>query len=161
MSDQKQRQQFERCIEDLVQTKSVTELKDIPLHLNQNCYEHSLFVAYMSYTICSRFGWDYVSAARGGLLHDLYLYNWRDKDSHEGLHGFTHPKVALKNAQKLCPLNKIEENIIVRHMWPLTTIPPRYKEAFVVSFADKVCALVEISRLYHRLQIRQKLAFAL
>ena len=94
------RRQFERCIEDLIQTESVCELKNIPLHLNQNCLEHSLFVSYLSFSICRRFGWDYVSAARGGLLHDLYLYNWRDKDSHEGMHGFTHPEDCFKKCEK-------------------------------------------------------------
>ena len=71
------------------------------------------------------------------------------------------PKIALKNAKKLCSLNKKEENIIVRHMWPLTFIPPRYIESYVVSFADKICAMAEMSRLYHSLHIRKRLAFAL
>ena len=34
-------------------------------------------------------------------------------------------------------LNKKERNIILRHMWPLTIIPPRYKEAWIVQYCDK------------------------
>jgi uncharacterized protein len=34
-------------------------------------------------------------------------------------------------------LNDIEKDIIVKHMWPLTFIPPKYQESLVVTFADK------------------------
>ena len=37
---------------------------------------------------------------RGALLHDYFLYDWHDKYSHEKLHGFHHPNVALENASR-------------------------------------------------------------
>ncbi|NTW07521.1 MAG: HAD family hydrolase, partial [Syntrophaceae bacterium] len=33
-----------------------------------------------------------------------------------------------------------EADIIQKHMWPLTLVPPKYKESFIVSFADKYLA---------------------
>ncbi|MEE1504614.1 MAG: hypothetical protein UGF89_10270, partial [Acutalibacteraceae bacterium] len=41
-------------------------------------------------------------------------------------------------------LNKKEEDIIKKHMWPLTVIPPKYLESFVVTSMDKYCATIEM-----------------
>ena len=60
---------------------------------------------------------DYVTAARAGLLHDLYLYNARDRRNYQGHQCFAHPKAALRNARALCgELTPKEENIILSHM---------------------------------------------
>jgi len=54
---------------------------------------------------------------------------------------FPRRKTTASNIQKslwpmpeniLC-LNEIEEDIIRKHMWPLTLVPPKYKESFIVS----------------------------
>ena len=54
----------------------------------------------------------------------------------------THQQL-LRNAKEDFDLNPIEENMIARHMFPLTPIPPRYKEAWILCLADKYCATVE------------------
>ena len=41
-------------------------------------------------------------------------------------------------------INPVEANIIHRHMFPLTPIPPKYKESYLVSIMDKVCAIGEM-----------------
>ncbi len=33
---------------------------------------------------------------------------------------------------------------ILKHMWPLTIVPPKYKESYIVAGIDKYCALMEI-----------------
>ena len=133
----------------------VQKMESMTHHLNHTCMDHSLFVSYMSYVVCKKLGWDYSSAARAGLLHDLFLYDWKKGDKHEGLHGFTHPREAYKNAEELCrlheqedSLNDIEKDIILKHMWPLGKSMPKYKESFVVCIADKVCAFAEIFMIY-------------
>lgn len=40
-------------------------------------FQHSLNVSYYSFIICRKFGLDAYSAARAGLLHDLYYYDWK------------------------------------------------------------------------------------
>ena len=40
-------------------------------------------------------------------------------------------------------LNWEERNIILRHMWPLTLIPPVTRAGFAIVWADKVCSLEE------------------
>ncbi|MCD8018619.1 MAG: hypothetical protein LUF92_03280 [Clostridiales bacterium] len=59
------------------------------------------------------------------------------------LHGYRHPMIAADNAKQDYGINDIEENIIKRHMFPLTPIPPKYKEARIVCIADKYCAVLE------------------
>lgn len=113
-------------------------------HRNTNCLEHSINVSYKSYLICRGLGLDYQSAARGGLLHDFFLYDWHITKPKNGLHGLTHPGTALKNADEKFSLNEIEKDIIEKHMWPLTLKLPKYEESFVVSFVDKRCTLREI-----------------
>ena len=59
------------------------------------------------------------------------------------LHGFRHPAFALYNASKDFSLNRKERSIIARHMFPLTVLPPRCLEAWIVCFVDKYCAFSE------------------
>lgn len=86
---------------------------------------------------------------RGALLHDYFLYDWHDKDHVKihRLHGFYHPGIALDNALKEYSLNPRQADIIKKHMWPLTIVPPMCREAWIVTMADKYCSLLETMRL--------------
>jgi uncharacterized protein len=116
-------------------------------HHNSSIYDHVMDVSYFSYRACKFLKLDYRSAARGALLHDFFLYDWRNHDvpdlPEHKYHGIEHPKIALANAKKHFTLNDIEEDIIRKHMWPLTLVPPKYKESFIVSFADTYLASKE------------------
>ena len=137
-------QEFYSCVKDLIENKKLLELKNFTQHIKTSRLQHSINVAYYSFAICKFFGLDYKSAARAGLLHDFYLYDWRKNKQPEGYHAKAHPIVALRNAKSITKLNKIEENSIIRHMWPLTLIPPKYLESIIVSISDKYCACFEI-----------------
>lgn len=138
--------EFFTCISDLFTTEEVQSLKQYEQHLLINRLDHITSVAYISYLVCKKMGLNYREAARGAILHDLFYYDWRDKYSHPRPHGYLHPGIALKNARILCgdKLTALEANTIKRHMFPLTPIPPRYPEGFVVSMADKYCATWEL-----------------
>lgn len=137
--------EFFSCINDVFNTDEVQSLKAFEQHLDINRLQHIVSVAYLSFLICKRLNLDYKTAARGGILHDLFYYDWRESDWSHRFHGYRHPGFALKNAKVLCGnLDKKTENIIKRHMWPLTPVPPRYAEAFIVSMADKYCAMQEL-----------------
>lgn len=130
-------------VRDLVDNNKVLSMDDFFQHGNVTCLEHSLSVSYKSYRLCKKFGLDYISAARGGLLHDFFLYDWRIRGDRKRFHGFHHPYTALRNADKLFALNKIEKDIIKKHMWPLATKPPKYAESIIVAIVDKYCATIE------------------
>jgi uncharacterized protein len=40
-----------------------------------------------------------------------------------------------------------EQEIIKKHMWPLTIVPPTCREAWIVSMADKWCSTLETIHL--------------
>lgn len=44
-----------------------------------------------------------------------------------------------------------------KHMWPLTAPLPYYKESYMVSLADKICATLEMAHLYGLLGVRRNL----
>ena len=142
---------------DRLESDSVNAMRDIRHHFFVTCYDHSLCVSYVAFRLARRWGLDYVAAARAGLLHDLYLYDPKDKTQDEGSQCFAHPVAALKNAQALTDLSEREANAIISHMWPLAKKMPRYKESFVVNLADKLCAVLEVSCLYRVMKVEQKL----
>lgn len=144
--------EFENIIKDLVNNKMVQKMKETCVHGETTCFDHCYSTAYYSYYICKKLNLDYISATRAAMLHDFYLYNWRVKNSHIGHHAFTHSKVALKNACKYFELNKKEKDIILKHMWPLTFLLPKYRESFILTIIDKICATNEfILFLKHKL----------
>lgn len=114
-------------------------------HGTVTVYEHSLRVAGASLRAAELLPCrvDKRALVRGALLHDYFLYDWHEKDASHSLHGFRHPYTALKNAREDFTLSQREENIIVRHMFPLVPIPPACREAWIVCGADKYCALAE------------------
>ena len=146
------------CVRDLLQTPEVQSMRQLPHHPGVSCYEHSIFVSYVAFRLARRWNLDYRSCARGGLLHDLYLYRWNDQSAHPGLQCFDHPEFALRNASELTDLSKLERNIILAHMWPLALHLPRSREAWTVSLADKLCATAEVMGVWKRLKMRAVLA---
>ena len=137
--------EFKNIIKDILSNRTVQSLQFYTHHYGSNRYEHSLSVAYYSYKLCRFLRIDHVSAARGGLLHDLFLYDCESPETRPKNHIKNHPKVALENAEKLFILNPIEKDIILKHMWPITFSTPKYLETFIVTFVDKYCAIKEFS----------------
>lgn len=119
--------------------------------------DHSLFVAYWSFRCARALRLDAVAAARGGLLHDLYLYDSKDRSAHPGLQCFDHPKAAARNAERLTDLTDKERNIILSHMWPMGGALPRSREAVLVDLVDTFCAGLEFTRLYKPTRLRRRL----
>ena len=110
------------------------------------CLLHSIAVAYYCDRLAARLlflRFQRRQLLRGALLHDYFLYDWHDPDPSHRLHGFHHPARALHNARQDFSLDPVEQNIILRHMFPLTPVPPACREAWLVCLADKVCALAE------------------
>ena len=148
--------EYRACVEELLFSSQVQHMKSIRHHPGVSCYEHSVFVSYVAWYLADRWGADARTAARAGLLHDLYLYDPRNKSNYHGNQCFAHPVAALKNAWALCgSLTPMEENIIISHMWPLARRMPRYREALVVNLADKLCATAEIMQIWRNLGLRR------
>jgi uncharacterized protein len=135
--------EYKKCISTFLKNPNVLSMDDFFQHGTTTCLEHCIIVSYTSYRLCKFLKLDYTSAARGALLHDLFLYDWHTVKPPEGLHAFSHPAISLFNASKIFVLNPIEKDVILKHMWPLTIRLPRYREALIVCIVDKYCALTE------------------
>ena len=140
--------EFYYSIADILSNQVVMSSDNIMHHSKTSCYRHMFNVAYYSYKMCKFLKLDYVSAARGAMLHDLYLYTWHKE---RGVimellkrHPWIHPKIALQNALQNFELNDIEKDIISEHMWPVTIKFPKYAETFIVGIADKFCCVMEV-----------------
>ena len=160
MWNEKDRAAFLELVGPLLQEADVQEMRDFSQHAEGiSCYDHRLFVSYLSFLMAKRLGLDYRAAARGGLLHDLHLCHWEDTDVGRARRLVLHPLLAVQNAEKF-GLNDMERDIIVKHMWPLTRHLPRYRESFVVSLADKICATAEMLHLYRSSKVQYRLQLA-
>lgn len=138
--------EYLHCVQDILDHEVFKSMDQYIQHGETSCMKHCIQVSYLSYRICKKMGWEYQAAARAGLLHDLFLYDWHThgKETGERFHGFTHPRKALNNASAHFKLTKKEKNMILRHMWPLTPIPPKSVEGLALVYADKFCSSVEI-----------------
>ena len=114
-------EEFEEIIKPIIENDEVQKMKNYRQHADSSCYDHCMNVAYYTYYICKKLNLDYKSAARASMLHDFFLYDWRVKsDDRKGFHGFRHPRISLENAEKYFDLNEKEQDIILKHMWPIT-----------------------------------------
>ena len=143
---------YRNDVKNIATKPAVQKMRQFNHHSHTNCFEHSVHVSYMNYLICRKFGWDVYSAAKAGLLHDMFLYDWHDFTPAKGerLHGFEHPSKALKNAHDNFELTRKEGDMIAKHMFPLTLTPPSYKETYVIVMTDKLCSVGEVLDRFFR-----------
>lgn len=124
------------------------------LHHQDSVYDHSLRVAYKSYKMAKRIEkYHKINISNviiSALLHDFYTTPWREYKSHIlwKKHGFVHGKIACSNAYQIFPklMNERIENSITRHMFPLTLLPPKYIEGWIITIADKYVSLEVLSK---------------
>ena len=136
---------------DILDSENFQSTRNYIQHGTMPVHRHCIDVAKQSIAISKALG---ISCSerelvRGALLHDYFLYDWHDKTrkNYQKLHGFYHPGIALKNASREYNLTPREKDIIKKHMWPLTVVPPRCREAWIVTTADKYCSVLETLKL--------------
>ncbi len=151
--------EFYLLIQELLLLKEVQSLKEYTHHKVATRFQHSLNVSYYLYLLCRFWGLDSKSAARAGLLHDLYFYetnHYSKGENHMG-HCKYHPTAALENAVKVTTINAKEADMIAKHMWPMTIRLPKYAETYLLTFVDKYCAVIEfllLQPIWHRIKVR-------
>jgi len=135
---------------DILLDPKAQQMKNFTQHGKTTVFEHCVSVAKFSLLMAQylekRFNikFDKDSLVRAALLHDYFLYDWHDKTiPGHNIHGFTHPRTACMNADRDFGLNEVEKDIISKHMYPLTFMPPKYRESVLVTLADKWCAICE------------------
>jgi uncharacterized protein len=137
--------QFMDIARPLLELPDVEKLSQYEHHRGKTRLEHVKEVAYLSFLWSKRLHLDDEAIIRGALLHDLFYYDWLREGPR--FHGFRHHNIAFKNACKITHISKKEGDIIKKHMWPLTIVPPRYVESFIVSQVDTFCSTKDYMRV--------------
>lgn len=138
--------ELEEYGKDILESENFKKIAKHVQHGSMSVQEHCINVAETSIKIrrglhihCNE-----KDLVRGALLHDYFLYDWHKGDPEDSrLHGFVHPGKALRNAKMEYELTERQADIISKHMWPLTVVPPLCREAWIVTAADKYCSLME------------------
>ncbi len=147
-------------VKDIIESDEF-QIRKLYLHHDDSVYHHCISVSFKSYMIARNVGANKKNCAIAGLLHDFYPKAWqysqelyekypdrlRNEKNIFHMHGFTHGKEAAKNYQKYYPevVNKQITNAIKWHMFPLTLVPPLYKEGWIVTLADKIVSFTTIN----------------
>ena len=136
---------FLALVQSILDNSEFKKLHRYKQHYQTTRFMHSLNVSYISWLIARKFGWDSSVAARAGLLHDFCVYDFKDKLPKGQVQAFYHPKVAAYTSEEHFALYDKERQAILSHMFPLGPLP-RSREAWVISCADKLCAITEFCR---------------
>ena len=139
--------EYKKIVKDIFRNVEFKKLCNIEHH-GISRMEHSIKISYYSYRIAKKLGMDYVSVARGGLLHDFFLDGDERNRKRKFLDTFVHPKKALSTSINYFNVNEIEKNIIVSHMFPIYLSLPKYKESILVNLVDKVIGGFELFNEY-------------
>ena len=144
--------EYYQIVSDILNNKKFNKIKECRHH-GITRYEHSLKVSYKAYKLAKKYNLDYISTARGGLLHDFFINEDLTKKE-QRISMFIHPYKSLNNSNKYFNLNDKEKNIIISHMFP--SLPhkiPLSKESLLVSIVDKVIATKEFYQSYGRIKV--------
>lgn len=136
------------CICDIINSSELQPLKDITHHISTTRFQHCLNVSYYSYALCRKLGLNARSAARAGLLHDLFYYDRKEynslREKGQMSHSRMHSLIAVRNAESITEITPLERDIIEKHMFPMTVKLPKYRESYVITIIDKYCAVLEV-----------------
>ena len=132
--------EFDLIIKDISLNPEFMKLND-HVHHGISRLNHSYRVAYYSYKIMKSLKLNYIEGTRAALLHDFFT---TDVDNLSAFNRYRkHPKYALENAKKYFDLKPLQEDIIIKHMFPITIKPPKYLESVIVDLVDDVCSIYE------------------
>ncbi|MEG0378892.1 MAG: HD family phosphohydrolase [Eubacterium sp.] len=152
------REAFFKSISPYIHNTTIQQMDRIAHHTKKiSCLDHSMFVAYVSFILAKRFHGDIPVVIKAGMLHDLYLCDWKETQIGVFKRLILHPQMAVENAAAF-NLSQHEKNIIHKHMWPVTiTKFPHRRDEIIVTVADKICAIAEVSGVYWHLKSCQAL----
>ena len=143
--DLSKQEEYYSYVKDLLDDKSVLSLGEFRHHIGTTRFQHSLNVSYYTFLLCRMFRLNTRAAARAGLLHDLFFYDRHKHEKVANSHPAEHANIAFYNASQMFPIDELEGDMIINHMWPMTIHLPRHLETFMITLADKFCAVAEVT----------------
>lgn len=143
-----QKDELEAIYQFYLNNENVKRMNEIQMHRGSSCYIHSFRVAKLCVKKAARYQRytfeDLKNVLVASILHDYYLYDWREHHELRKKHGRRHPLVACTNAIRDFDIPVEVQDIIKSHMWPLTPkLYPKTKEAKLVNRMDNHIATRE------------------
>ena len=160
MSTRKERREAERKNaysdvfhygKDIVETDIFKKALAQTHHKKTTVGDHSACVAVIALRMCRRLNrrvchLDERRVVLAALTHDLGIVGRHEKYSNNLETYIRHPSDSAKIAMRLLPeMNKKFYRTISRHMFPLTILPPTSIEGIIISIADKMASVKDIS----------------
>ncbi|MCR5772026.1 MAG: HD domain-containing protein [Butyrivibrio sp.] len=118
---------------------------------------HSFRVACICFCICHflyvvfkiKTNWQLLIVC--ALLHDIGIIGRDLKYRNNSQCCQQHPKDSVVVAQSILgDLDDTGRDIIGNHMWPMTLTPPQTIEGFIITIADKYCAVTDLLPMNNR-----------
>ncbi len=143
-----EKKELEEIYQRFLHDEKVMRMQEIQMHRGSSCYIHSFRVAKLCVKKAARYNRytfeDLKNVLVASILHDYYLYDWREHHELKKKHGRRHPLVACANAVRDFNIPIEVQEIIKTHMWPLTPkLYPKTKEAKLVNRMDNHIATRE------------------
>lgn len=151
---------FSNVFENLCESTRLLQTRAYTHHFGTSVLRHCVNVAYVSLYLADflHIKVDRSQLTTGALLHDYYLYDCHDdSESNKKHHLRHHASIALMTAKEDYRLTKKEEDIILKHMFPINIALPKSKESALVCVSDKICALYECFTNIYKYKIRNRL----
>ena len=140
------KEELEKIYYRFLNDNLVSRMKDISMHRGSNCFIHSFLVAKLALkrALRRKKELNLEAIVVSSILHDYYLYDWRNNRMLLKKHGKNHPKIANENAKREFDINEEESEIILSHMWPINfRCFPKSIEARIVNNADTSVDFIE------------------
>ncbi len=153
--------EFVGIIQDIVNHPKFQVTKNVGHHGGDNTlFSHSVKTAFTTYNISKKLGWsdkEVISATRAAMLHDFIEFDWNTPESREykgqfrglsrftHMHCFIHGYQAVEYASKFFEITERQKDAIEKHMFPLVPVLPKYKETWLLTYADKIVAVREMA----------------
>ena len=143
---EQEKTELEEIYKAFLNDEKILKMKEITMHRGSNCYIHSFKVAQIAiHRALRHHKGNLHTILVGSILHDYYLYDWRQDRSKMKHHLGNHPYVAAENAERDFGIHEPIKEVIQSHMWPVNfTEFPKTKEARIISWADKHIYIKEI-----------------
>ncbi|MBP5678300.1 MAG: HD domain-containing protein [Bacilli bacterium] len=133
-------QEYNQLINEWKNHPKVLEMKNYKHH-GITRYDHCVRVSYHTFQVTKKLHLNYVSATKAAMLHDFFTNEVEELGPMKRFRN--HSKIAAKNAKKYFGLTPLEEDIIERHMFPITITPPKYLESWIVDIIDDIASIYE------------------
>ena len=153
---------FSAATEDILAHPLFQDTRRLKHHgADNSVYDHSVATARTAYHMACALGLsdaDVISITRAALLHDFFGYDWHDESYRRSLrryrgirrlthmHAFMHGLTAARRASRYFALSDRQCDAIAAHMFPVSPVLPRTREAWILTAADKVVASREMSQ---------------